>query len=383
MNDIFDTADEDEEVEILEKAAAVRDFQPKPSWLVKATTRGHLKTSRLLTALGVSVNARGDSYVRENTALHMAALNGHANVVTLLIDLEADLNAVNLDGNTPLHLASEVGATDVVAQLLAGGAAVDSRNRSQATPIHLAAANGNLVSVARLLDAGAQCSPTDTDGCTPLHFAAANGHTNVANLLVQSGADANIQTVLGNLPVHLAAGNGHEAVTQMLVAESRMDMPNCDGLLPLDVALKNGRFAVVNLLLEAGVDPAPLVRARTTAFHVAVLAASLPTLQRLLESAGPAATVAANLPDGSGRRPIHLAAERGDLEATRLLLARGGASASEPGEAATACYSPLYLAAVAGHLAVVRELLDHGVELNERDGRQRRVLGVIRRAREL
>ena len=39
------------------------------------------------------------------TALHLSALNGHRDVVQLLLDHDADVAAADEAGNTPLHYA--------------------------------------------------------------------------------------------------------------------------------------------------------------------------------------------------------------------------------------------------------------------------------------
>jgi len=63
-----------------------------------------------------------------NTALHMAAANGHAAVVRLLLAAGADPEAVNKDGNTPLHWAASNGKEETVQALLHSSADVLQRN---------------------------------------------------------------------------------------------------------------------------------------------------------------------------------------------------------------------------------------------------------------
>ena len=48
----------------------------------------------------------------------MASLNGHAEVVSLLLGSGAHLDSVDLEGNTALMLASESGHVEVVRLLL-------------------------------------------------------------------------------------------------------------------------------------------------------------------------------------------------------------------------------------------------------------------------
>jgi len=66
------------------------------------------------------VNARERWYGR--TALMVAAAEGHADVVDLLIEAGADLNLVDAEGSTALSLARSFGNLDVAAKLAAAGA---------------------------------------------------------------------------------------------------------------------------------------------------------------------------------------------------------------------------------------------------------------------
>jgi len=56
------------------------------------------------------------------TPLHYASEHGHTDVIQLLIDHGADIDAKNKWGTTPLHLASSHGHTEIVKLLKANGA---------------------------------------------------------------------------------------------------------------------------------------------------------------------------------------------------------------------------------------------------------------------
>jgi ankyrin repeat protein len=64
------------------------------------------------------------------TALHVAADNGRADVVDHLVGVGANVEAKSNLGETPLHLAAENGSFEVVARLVEAGCAVDARSRS-------------------------------------------------------------------------------------------------------------------------------------------------------------------------------------------------------------------------------------------------------------
>ena len=79
---------------------------------------------------------------RGNTALHIASYNGHTEIAkSLLNHSDIDVNIKNNDGNTPLHKASKNGKTDIVKLLLAHPSineSVNTKNDDGKTPLDIA-----------------------------------------------------------------------------------------------------------------------------------------------------------------------------------------------------------------------------------------------------
>lgn len=74
----------------------------------------------------------------ECTLLTIAAENGHASVVEVLLKAEANVNAVGIEGCTPLHFAAGNGHVDIVNLLLEKGANVNAVDRYGKTPLDYA-----------------------------------------------------------------------------------------------------------------------------------------------------------------------------------------------------------------------------------------------------
>ena len=113
-----------------------------------------------------------DSYSDSDTPLHDAACNGHTEVVKILPEKKADVNARKRtdDAGTPLHTAAWNGHLEVVKMLLEKKADVNARKQSDgATPLFTADVNASL----------------DDGGDTPLHTAAWNGHLEVVKILLE------------------------------------------------------------------------------------------------------------------------------------------------------------------------------------------------------
>lgn len=78
----------------------------------------------------------------KDTALHLAAFYGYAEITAALIARGASLNAQNNNGHTPLMLAASLGHLDIVQQLLDAGADMALKNNNHETAADRAEATG-------------------------------------------------------------------------------------------------------------------------------------------------------------------------------------------------------------------------------------------------
>ena len=105
--------------------------------------------------------------------------------------LMLDVNARDFAGNTPLHIAAFEGHGDVVSRLLAAGASVDKATTAGSTPLYIAAEKGHTAVAAALIHARADVNAAVDDGTTPLHWAAHWNDMATVELLLKAGADPN------------------------------------------------------------------------------------------------------------------------------------------------------------------------------------------------
>lgn len=88
------------------------------------------------------------------SALHIAALRGMKNYITILGDFGAHINVQNLEGETPLFVAAMQGHYSVVAELLSmKGLHANLPNNTGMTPLCIASAMGHKDIVRILLQA--------------------------------------------------------------------------------------------------------------------------------------------------------------------------------------------------------------------------------------
>ncbi len=103
----------------------------------------------------------------------------------MLLAAGADVNARsdNPFAVLPIHSAVAGDRDDVVAVLVEAGADVNARQTHGWTPLHGAAQNGSLASVERLLAAGADRAAMNDDGTTALDLARSGDHEAIVALL--------------------------------------------------------------------------------------------------------------------------------------------------------------------------------------------------------
>ncbi len=131
------------------------------------------------------------------TGLHLAAIGDQPAVARKLLELRANVNALDGVSMTPLHWAARRGNTDMVELLLEAGADVAALNKFDMTPLH-EASRENVAEL--LLEAGADLKARDVDGFTPLHTAP---NKKVAELLIDRGADINARARDGRTPMEM------------------------------------------------------------------------------------------------------------------------------------------------------------------------------------
>lgn len=158
------------------------------------------------------------------TALHHAARGGNTEILAdLLKNPTVDVNARNDAGETPLMIAAREGEAAAVRLLLAHGADVNRQGRSGETPLSEAARLGRIVIVEALLAGGADANLAMKTGMTPLLWAVRERHVDVIRALLKAGADPKAKDNDGRDALTFAAATGHEAITTMLVEAGALD----------------------------------------------------------------------------------------------------------------------------------------------------------------
>ena len=231
--------------------------------LGEAARKGDIEEVRRLLDKGTTTRTLD---FNGHTILHIALLNGHANIARLLIEYGADIYIPTYDGYQPLHFAAafcpaaiplllEKGANDNVypslftpsplefavlignvegvAALIEGGVNVNTRNPHKKTALHKAVAINRISVVKVLLDHGSDIDSADVDGTSALHIAV-NRDIDILALLLERGANTHVMDIGGRTPLHVAASIGRTEAAALLLAISPeiAEIPDGYGNLP-------------------------------------------------------------------------------------------------------------------------------------------------------
>jgi ankyrin repeat protein len=321
---------------------------------------------RLFLDNGENVNVHDK---RGNTPLHFAAYEGDLEVARTLLEFKAEVDSLNDDGLTPLQLALEgrrEGYPDIMRLLLDHGANVEAHDKGGNTTLHFTASGGDLEVTRMLLEFKAEVNSLNQDRYTPLLMASSKGNLDISRLLLTHGADPFVHDNNGSTPLHLATIGRHFEVARSLL-EYKADVNTLDGggWTPLHKASQcwwKGDpeiVRLVRLLLDNDANVEVQDKHENTALHFAASEGHLEVVCMLLEFK---AEVDSRNQDRS--TPLLIASSKGNLEISRLLLTRGADPFVHDNNGST----PLHLATIGRHFEVARSLLEHKADVNALDG---------------
>jgi len=157
--------------------------------LISASKKGDASGVRQSLKEAVDINAKGTASDWGKTALIEAAHRGYSDIVKILIDAGADINATDFYGDTALMLAIDQDNHEIVRMLLNSEADVNAQNITYGTTALMGAARkGNEEVIRMLMTAKADPGIKDWAGNTALTIADRNGRTAIIELLQKAGA---------------------------------------------------------------------------------------------------------------------------------------------------------------------------------------------------
>lgn len=302
----------------------------------------NIKVSRLLILGGANINYRTE-VLNNAPILCVQSHLGYTEMVALLLEFGANVDASSESGLTPLGYAAAAGFLSIVVLLCKKRAKVDHLDKNGQCALVHAALRGHLEVVKFLIQcdwtmAGQQQGVFKKSQAIQqaLIAAASMGYTEIVSYLldlpekdeeeVERAQINSFDSLWGETALTAAAGRGKLDVCRLLLEQgAAVAQPNRRGAVPLFSTVRQGHWQIVDLLLTHGAD--------------------------------------VNMADKQGRTPLMMAASEGHLGTVDFLLTQGASIALMDKEGLTA----LSWACLKGHLSVVRSLVDNGAATDHAD----------------
>ena len=174
------------------------------------------------------------------TPLHMAAAEGRADALTLLLEsmpsgaIETAVNALDRQGHTPLHDALQAVGGDehsdfarAATVLRAHGGVV--LNATRIVALCRAAASGDTATLRKAHAGQEDLGLADYDRRTPLHLAASEGHVECVTFLLSIGMPVNPVDRWGGTPLRDAIRQKRKKCIMLLREAGAREDGNADG----------------------------------------------------------------------------------------------------------------------------------------------------------
>ncbi|KAL7641411.1 UNVERIFIED_CONTAM: hypothetical protein RMT77_008551 [Armadillidium vulgare] len=338
-----------------------------------ASQHGNIRCLKLLLE---DVTKPQSQSLNGETALHLATKALRVDVAKILIDnvkrkngdeaVAKLINTMNIKGETALHYLgklkqSKSGQDKEMSRVLLsnGGDLMLYTHQTKETPIHYVALTGNETVLAEML---ANVPPekmqtlvnmTSSKGWSPLLSASQHGHVGIVDILLKHQARVDIFDSEGKAALHLAADKGFKPVCNALLSHKAfVNARSIKGLTALHLASSSGQQELVqSLIVNFNAQKDPFTMSKQTPLHLAAERGQLNVCATLLKlGADTVATTAA------GQKAVHLAAMNNHSEVVKLFLKATPEIVSTADKDGNTC---AHIAALKGSVDVVREILKH------------------------
>ncbi|KAM6973384.1 ankyrin repeat domain-containing protein 27 [Aplochiton taeniatus] len=345
---------------------------------------------------------------RGYTPLHVAAICGQSLLVDLLVSKGGMVNATDYHALTPLHLSCQKGYQGVTLLLLHYKANTDAQDNNGNTPLHLACMYGHEDCVKALVyyDLHAcRLNIQNDKGDTALHIASRWGYEGIIQVLLENGASTLLGNKLKDTPLQCALNSKILALLEITHnscnrTESGIDSPSHSAQASDTSSRRSSISSTSSLTTEAKPEVDRVRHREVEKLLRAVADGDVEMVRYLLEwldeepedeedvelpsyvelchplcqcpRCGPsqkklaslqASGLGVNSSSADGFTPLHVAALHGHLALVSLFVRHGANLNPRNSQSAT----PLHLASQNSRLQVVTTLLEGNAKLNKKD----------------
>ena len=338
------------------------------------------------------------------TLLHHASKACQLPVMQFLIENGVELDAVDESGNTALHLAAMACDIDGINLLLQSGASSDLLNRERNALLHLAAKDMSGNSLKACLSHPINVHIRGQHNRSVLHILCETDNVEGCKVIKEYIKMKRLEKFLeplknsddyGFTPVHLAAKkNAHRVLEHVITCwkevgrslEVLFDLINEEYSTPLHIAVRDGNYEIVCVLLKYGANPTVLKEDLSPPLHLACSLGHLDIVKAMVQYAGVGILqkldcfhhaplhysaisihstsiisyilednqdILIDQQDSKGSTPLHVSISSGNLNSVKELLVRG----SDPFLRDESGSNALHLAVLHNKVSIISELL--------------------------
>lgn len=321
--------------------------------LIVATEKGNLPIVELLLKNHANPNIWNKNF---NQPTHIALKEGYRNIFNVLINsTRIDINVKNGKYQTILMQAVLQNEKDIVSKILEKDADVNIASHGNFTPLMAACKNKNIDIANLLIAKGAKIDAIDIQGRTPLNLAVLNNSGDIVNMLIEKGADINFTKLGFKSPLQVALENNtdNNNIIVALIANGADLKAVYDNANVLDQAIKKGSIEIVQLIVETtGLDN--LGDSRETPITFAIKEQHEDIALYLIKNIKNPIK-----PNGFGETPLELAVEAEYTDVVNILIDKG---ADVNRRVKSSGYRLIDLAIKKGNADIVDALLSGGAE---------------------
>ena len=259
--------------------------------------------------------------------------------------MPSDINAVDEDGNTVMHIAAQINDAELISYFIFKGADPELKNYEGDTPLHVAIKNDSIDAAKAISSASNTLFSRDSEGYTALDLGLARNDAYYDIFITTKAGE--IRDIDGQTIVHYFVRTKNlKAIRKCLETGIPVSVKDDNGKTPLDVAFENlDDEDYVEIAAELIMGGADEVETEFSYFQDAMLARNV------------------NSRFDDGQTPLHLAAIYGHNAIAKYLLECDADTTVQDSSGAT----PLHEAVRYGHLEIAKALLNSGADVNAKD----------------
>jgi len=280
--------------------------------LFEACQYGHVEDVKKYLKQGADIDKIYDGGI---TALQIACIMGHQEIIDILLSNNANPNILNKFGFTAIHFAYSLSLEnfkklldhnanlfinenielnpffralklerdDIFMELIKRGYSFNEENQDGHTILNLAVKSGNVNVVKRIIELGFDIDKVDKAGFSAIATAVLKENGKLIDVLAKSGCDVNEAHRQLQTPLHLACAYGNENVVNALLKyNANVNAVDKNEATPLHIACKENNANIVYLLLKNNADVNALDEDGFTPLHYACLNENINLAKMLL-----------------------------------------------------------------------------------------------------